>query len=79
MERASLLFRKGEGTSGEAYTGKHWIERFRSLRSSMGDEHRGVFLEKRSALLAKQPTIESFGPPDGWTMPAFVAHPYSTY
>ena len=72
MGRASLIFKEGEGTADGAHSGKHWFQRFVSLRSSIGGDHRGVFLEKRDALLAKNPNVQSFGPPAGWT-PALLA------
>ena len=52
MARASLIFKEGEGTADGAHTGKHWFQRFVSLRSSIG---------KRNALFAKDPNIQSFG------------------
>ena len=72
MGRASLIFKEGEGTADDAHSGKHWFQRFVSLRFSIGGDHRGVFLEKRDALLAKNPNVQSFGPPAGWT-PALLA------
>ena len=76
MERATFIFKEGEGTSIGANTGKHWIKRFRSLRSSMGGEHRTVFLQQRDALLAKNPKLKNFGLPAAWTMPDLAANPF---
>ena len=75
MARASLIFKEGEGTADGVHTGKHWFQRSVSLRSSIGGDHRGVFLGKRNALFANDPNIQSFGPPAGWTS-ALASNPY---